>query len=301
MNRIMMVMMVLVVSMALKPDLSLREKQLVSECTAARYDIALLSAKVPERPVVAGEAVTLVDLARALSRITGVLETAAEEMKEVQQQMVGQRRELAGLRRQVTEMAAAAVVTANNQSWFDWLSLFAVGRQQFLAFIACVGGWEVSSGWHRLKWLCFAFLCQPFVTAVWLVMVISVWAGRKGWDPSGIAAACCLGGCPLWRRGSPAADLLDLDEPAELGVGPVGAAFAAMLYGHSAVVATVEAAVTVAAAATVVAGAAAAVATAVVAVPAAVATVVQPRSMYRYIRVRRKNDCPPATIIAALT
>ena len=83
-----------------------------------------------------------------------------------------------------------------------------------------------------------------------------------------------------------APDLLDLTEPVEPGVGPVGAVVAALLGGNSAVATTVEVATTVAAAVTLAAGAAAMVATAVVAVPAAVATVAQPRTMYRYVRGR---------------
>ena len=38
-----------------EPGLTARERQYVSECAAARYDIALLSAKVPEKPMVAGK------------------------------------------------------------------------------------------------------------------------------------------------------------------------------------------------------------------------------------------------------
>jgi len=283
----MLLVMVLVVSsMALEPGLTAREKQYVSECQAARYDIALLSAKVSAKPVVTGEAVTLVDLARALIRMTGMMETAAAETAVMRQQLAEQGRETARLRRQVAEMAAAAEAVATQASWFEWLGLFSVGRQPLLAFIFCVGGWEVATGWHRLKWLFLACLCQPHFSVVWTVMVFSVWVGRKGCNLSAILSACCLGGCPLWRRGTLAPDLLDLADPVEAGVGPVGAVVAALLAGNSAVAATTAPTGPTPAAATVAAGVAATVATAVVAVPTAVATVVQPRSIYRYVRGR---------------
>ena len=273
-------------AVSFEPGLTAREKQFVSECAAARYDIALLSAKVPEKPVVAGEAVTLVDLARTLFRMEMVMESQAEKLEEVVLKIAKQEQQMAGLRRQVAAMAAAAAATAYQQSWFEWLGLFAVGRQPILAFIFCIGGWEVAAGWHRLKWLLLACLCQPLSAAAWTLMVVCVWAGRKGCDPCGVASACCLGGCPLWRRGVPASDLLDLDEPAERGVGPVGAVLAALVTANSAMATTVEVATTVAAVATVAAGAAATMATALVAVPVAVMTVTQPRTMYRYVRGR---------------
>ena len=152
--------MLVVSSMALEPGLTAREKQFVSECQAARYDIALLSAKVPEKPVVAGEAVTLVDLALTLGRMEILMVGQAEQLAMVVKKVERQERETAGLRRQVAEMAAAA--TATQQSWFEWLGLFSVGRQPLMAMVFCVGGWEVDTGWHRLKWLVLACLCQPF-------------------------------------------------------------------------------------------------------------------------------------------
>ena len=268
------------------PGLTARENQFINECQAARYDIALLSAKVPEKPLVMGEAVTLADLALTLGRMTGVMTTLAEEMAVMRQQMATAEREMTGLKRQVVDMRAEAAATATQASWFEWLGLFSVGRQPLLAFIFCVGGWEVATGWHRLKWLFLACLCQPHFSVAWTIMVFSVWVGRKGCHHSAILSACCLGGCPLWRRGSLAPDLLDLADPVEAGVGPVGAVVAALLASNSAVATTVGVATTVAAAVTVAAGAAATVATAMVAVPAAVATVTQPRSIYRYVRGR---------------
>ena len=291
-------LMELMVTMALEPGLTSREKQYVSECLAARYDIALLSAKVSAKPVVTGEAVPLAHLARILERMTGMMETTAAETVMMKQQMARQEREMAGLRRQVAVMAVAAEAVATQTSWFEWLGLFSVGRQPFMAMIFCVGGWEVATGWHRLKWLILAFLCQPLTALAWLIMVVCVWVGRKGCDPLAIFSACCMGGCPLWRRGVLAPDLLDLTEPVEPGVGPVGLVVAALLAGNSAVAATVEVATTVAAAVTLAAGAAATVATAVVAVPAAVATVVQPRTMYRYVRGRLGQQSRPSTKVS---
>ncbi len=59
MNKIIILVIVFVLvmsSIALKSGLTAREKQFVSECQAAWYDIALLSAKLPEKPDVTDEA-----------------------------------------------------------------------------------------------------------------------------------------------------------------------------------------------------------------------------------------------------
>jgi hypothetical protein len=104
--------MLVVSSMALEPGLTAREKQFVSECQAARYDIVLLSAKVPEKPVVAGEAVTLVDLALTLGRMEMVIVGQSEQLATVSKTVERQEQEMSGLRRQVAEMAAAATAAA---------------------------------------------------------------------------------------------------------------------------------------------------------------------------------------------